>query len=180
MSTRREPTVRRPRQVPRTRRGAEPVPPPAGGPPDEPPPRSWRDQIVGASGLNVVAGIWLIIAPWVLNYSGGDPYWNDVVFGAIVALIGLVRASGAYRESALSWINALIGVWLFVSAFWLDWTSRAFWNDIVLGVVVFMLAAWSAMATEEGMRSPFGPRVGDPVGPRRGDPLGPRGRDPVA
>jgi hypothetical protein len=110
---------------------------------------SWRGDVAAASGLNVLAGIWLIIAPFVLGYGSGDPYWNDIVFGAIVAVLALVRISGAYRASELSWINALIGVWLFVSAFWLDSTGRAGGNDIILGIIVFLLAIASASATED-------------------------------
>jgi len=109
----------------------------------------WRGDVAAASGLNVLAGIWLIIAPFVLGYGNGDPYWNDIVFGAIVAALGLIRVSGAYRASELSWANALIGVWLFVSAFWLDGTGRAGGNDIILGIIVFLLAIASATATED-------------------------------
>jgi hypothetical protein len=109
----------------------------------------WRGDVAVASGLNVLAGIWLIIAPFVLGYGNGDPYWNDIVFGAVVAVLALVRISGAYRASELSWINALIGVWLFVSAFWLDNTGRAGGNDIILGIIVFLLAIASASATED-------------------------------
>jgi hypothetical protein len=66
-----------------------------------------------------------------------------------VAVLALVRVSGAYRASELSWINALIGVWLFVSAFWLDSTGRAGGNDIILGIIVFLLGIASASATED-------------------------------
>jgi hypothetical protein len=102
---------------------------------------------VGLSGLNVIAGIWLIIAPWVLAYSRRDPRWNDVVFGIIVGIFALTRASGAYREEWLSWLNALIGIWLFVAAFTIDHTGQAVWNDIILGIIVFLLAIGSAEAT---------------------------------
>lgn len=113
-----------------------------------PPPRhDWREEIVGLSGLNVLAGIWLIIAPWVLGYSRSDPRWNDVVFGIIVAVLALIRVSGAYRAEWLSWINALIGIWLFVAAFTIDQTRVAAWNDIILGIIVFLLAVGSAEAT---------------------------------
>jgi hypothetical protein len=111
----------------------------------------WRETVAAASGLNVLAGIWLIIAPFVLGYSGGDPYWNDIVFGAIVGVFGLARVLGAYRASWLSWLNALIGVWLFVSAFWLDSTSNAGVNDVILGIVVFVLGIASATATDEAL-----------------------------
>jgi ABC-type uncharacterized transport system permease subunit len=97
--------------------------------------------------LNILAGIWLIIAPWVLDYSARDPRWNDVVFGIIVGIFALTRATDAYREEWLSWINALIGVWLFIAAFTIDHTAVAAWNDIILGIIVFLLATGSAEAT---------------------------------
>jgi hypothetical protein len=111
----------------------------------------WRSTVMAASGLNVLAGIWLIIAPFVLGYSGGDPYWNDIVFGAITGLVALARVAGAYRASWLSWVNALIGVWIFVSASWLDATNAAKTNDIILGAIAFVLAIASATASDEGV-----------------------------
>ncbi|HEY7075746.1 MAG TPA: SPW repeat protein [Solirubrobacteraceae bacterium] len=131
----------------RSRWGTHDAAPPAATPARAP--ADWRATVATASGLNLLAGIWLIIAPFVLGYGNGDPYWNDIVFGAIVALIALIRISGAYRAEWLSWINALIGVWIFVSAFWLDSTMTAGWNDIILGVIVFILALISAGATSD-------------------------------
>jgi SPW repeat len=109
----------------------------------------WRTAVMAASGLNVLAGIWLIIAPFVLGYSGGDPYWNDIVFGAIVAVLALARVSGAYRASWMSWVNMLIGAWIFIAAFWLDSTSNAGTNDIILGAIVFILGLFSAAASDD-------------------------------
>lgn len=142
----RDPRVRRPRRRLIPRRGGgyyQQIPPE----PPSPPPPDWRREVIGFSGLNVLAGIWLIIAPWVLSYSTLDPRWNDVVFGFVVGIFALIRATGAFWEEWLSWINALIGVWLFVAAFTIDHTSVAGANDIVLGIVVFLLAAGSADAT---------------------------------
>jgi hypothetical protein len=117
-----------------------------------PPVRDARDRrrvVRTASGLSVVAGLWLIVAPFVLGYGDGDPAWNDVVFGAIVAIIALVRATGAYRAAWLSWIGALVGVWIFAAAFWLDATSTAVVNDLILGCLVLVLALVSVDATDE-------------------------------
>jgi hypothetical protein len=94
-------------------------------------PASARDEAMSASGLNVIAGIWLIISPFVLGYGGGDAYWNPIVFGAIVAVVALARLGGAYRAT------------------WLASTARASWNEWILGVVVFVLGAWSAAASED-------------------------------
>jgi hypothetical protein len=97
--------------------------------------------------LNVLAGIWLIIAPWVLGYSARDPKWNDVLFGAIIGIYALVRASGAFWDAWLSLINMVIGAWIFIAAFTIDSTMTASWNDIIVGAIVFALAASSADVT---------------------------------
>jgi hypothetical protein len=111
---------------------------------------AWRETVAATSLLSLVAGIWLIIAPFVLGYGNGDPYWNDIVFGAIVGVIALVQLAGAYTAAWLSSINALIGAWIFISAFWLDRTGTAEANDIILGAIVFVLAIVAATAGREG------------------------------
>lgn len=111
-------------------------------------------DIVGLSSLNLAAGIWLIIAPWVLGYSLLDPRWNDVVFGVLIGVFALTRVAGAYRADWLSYLNAIIGAWLFIAAFTIDYTTTAAWNDLVLGVVVFLLALGSAEATAHLVRRP--------------------------
>lgn len=42
-----------------------------------------------AGWLNVIAGIWLIIAPFVLRYPGTTELWNDVILGILVAAFAL-------------------------------------------------------------------------------------------
>jgi hypothetical protein len=120
--------------------------------PPEPAP-DWREEVIGASGLNVLAGIWLIIAPFVLSYGSGDSIWNDIICGVIVGVLALAKFGGLHRAVGLSWINAIVGVWLFVSAFWLEETATAGWNNIILGIIVFALALWSASASEAGLFS---------------------------
>ena len=120
--------------------------------PTPPPGPHWQESVVIASGVNLLLGLWLIVAPFVLDYSGGDPYWNDIVFGGIVAVLALVRVAGAAGASWLSYLNGLIGAWLFISAFWLDDTSQAAWNDVIVGAVIFIFALVSATASDS--RSP--------------------------
>ena len=50
-------------------RGQGPVGPPGPGEGG-----GWREQVTVASGLNVFAGAWLIIAPFVLNYDWPTRY----------------------------------------------------------------------------------------------------------
>jgi SPW repeat len=146
--------TRRPRANARSRRGGPPriEPQSLGGPPVQQPleasaPRDWRAAVTMLSGLNVLAGAWLIIAPWVLGYSAGDPKWNDVVFGAIVVVLAGARSLGAFRATLLSVINAVVGVWLVIAAFTIDASATASWNDVILGVIVFVLGVASAFAS---------------------------------
>jgi hypothetical protein len=109
-----------------------------------------RTGVVTASGLNVIAGIWLIISPFVLGYTSADARWNPIVFGVIAGVFALARLAGVDRTAGLSILNMAIGCWLFISAFWLAHSSVASWNVGILGVVVFVLGAWSAAATRAG------------------------------
>jgi hypothetical protein len=101
-----------------------------------------------ASGLNVIAGLWLIISPWVLGFAGYDSRMtgNNVIFGIIVAVLAAIRVYRAAGTQWLSWINVLVGIWLFISAFVFASTSLTapFWNNIILGVIVAILGIISA------------------------------------
>jgi SPW repeat len=105
-------------------------------------------EVVGASGLNMLVGVWLIVSPSVLDYRPGDAAWNPVVFGSLVVVLAAIRAAGAWGARIPSWLNALIGAWLFVCAFLLSESQQATWNVGITGVLVFGLAIWSASATE--------------------------------
>lgn len=128
----------------------------------------------GASGLNIILGIWLIISPWVLGYSGLPwPLWNNIVCGVIIALLAAARVWSPGTGPGVSWVNALIGVWLIVASFiWaygpavaappaatgaaapaapamapmVQAAINAHWNDIVVGAIVLILGVWSAMS----------------------------------
>ena len=146
----RDPRIRRPRSGPIPRRREplhdyETYSADFGAPP--PPPPDERREIALWSGLNVLAGAWLVIAPWVLGYWTSDPRWNDVACGAAIALLAVIRLAGAFRASWLSWINALIGAWVFIAAFTIDRSATAAWNDAIVGAVVFLVAAMSADAS---------------------------------
>jgi len=49
--------------------------------------------------VNIVAGVWLIIAPFVLNYSSNQSALvNDIVAGVIVGIISLIVAVGGLQK----------------------------------------------------------------------------------
>ena len=109
---------------------------------------SRASTIKTASGVNLVLGIWLIIAPFILGYEIATSVANDVTIGIIIAILAAARAFGAYRAAWLSWFNVALGVWLLIAPFILFYaSSAAVWNDIIVGIIVICLGVWSAMAS---------------------------------
>lgn len=104
--------------------------------------RQWQDAI------NVVLGLWLVVSPWALGYATQTaPAWNAYVLGVIIAVaaIAALVAFHTWEE----WVSVVLGAWLVVSPWILGFTSltAAFWNQIVVGLVVGVLALWSALTT---------------------------------
>jgi cytochrome c biogenesis protein CcdA len=97
------------------------------------------------SGINVLAGIWLIIAPFILNYTSTGNKWQEVVFGIIIGILGIIRL-GAPHLSWPSWINLLIGIWIIIAPWTIsNTTTSARWNEVIVGIIVALLA-WSSGA----------------------------------
>jgi hypothetical protein len=110
---------------------------------------------VMASALVFIAGIWLIIAPFSLDYrnTGGEfsGYWNDVVIGVALAAVALVRIVSPVATAPLSVINVLLGMWLIIAPFILGYNegadaAAATVNDIIVGVLVVLLATVSLLS----------------------------------
>src|SRR5262249_7978777 len=103
--------------------------------------------------LNVLAGIWLIIAAWVLGFSHlRVAMWDSVLVGIAVLVLAVVRLS-TVGTSGLSWVNFLLGLWLIISPFVLGFSaaSAAMTDAIILGIVVAVLGLWAALATTQSI-----------------------------
>lgn len=106
-----------------------------------------------ASAVNFLAGLWLVIAPYPLNYATGvEAQWNDLVVGGVIALLALVRAFAPANVPWFSIVNIALGVWLVVAPLMLGYrgaaaTPQAVVNDVVVGFLVIAMASYSAAAT---------------------------------
>lgn len=50
--------------------------------------------------VNVVLGVWLIVAPYVLSYSTtSTALWNDIIIGVLVAIVALIGALGSEKAA---------------------------------------------------------------------------------
>lgn len=104
------------------------------------------------SGLVLLAGVWLVIAPFALGYAdaGRPAFWNDVVTGALIALLALPRAVLPRSVPWLSVVNAALGAWLIAAPFALGYresTPSAVGNDVIMGILVVVAAGTSALLT---------------------------------
>ena len=109
-----------------------------------------RGQIFTASGLDVLAAIWLLVSPFVLQFRSSTLMANSVVLGIVIGVLALVRFfSGSYRTAALSWINALLGIWVLISPWVLGFSlaHNAMSNNVLMGIIVIVLSCWSALAS---------------------------------
>lgn len=96
--------------------------------------------------VNLMIGVWLVVAAFVLAPVTAVRSWNDVIFG-IVLIISSWSVLSAVRPTATVWFEALVGIWLIVAPFVLGYTFAAgIWNDVICGVVA---VAISLMALAE-------------------------------
>ncbi len=102
------------------------------------------------SWLVALAGLWEVIAAFVLGYSASPAaLWNAIIIGVTLIVLG-AWAAISDREATnktLDWINVVLGVWLIIAPFLLGYTAvaAALWNDIIVGIIVVVLAGWAAL-----------------------------------
>lgn len=101
----------------------------------------------GVSWVNLVLGVWLVFAPWVLQF-GGAAAANSVVFGFFVLIAAAASLAVRPGNHAWAWINLFLGIWVFISPWAVGFTflANAFWNSFIVGaaIVVFALARMAA------------------------------------
>ena len=89
-----------------------------------------------------IVGIWLILAPFILNYASKEATRNDIVSGAIILALSLLSLATVTRMYA-RWLILIVGVWLFISPFALSYGElTAVWNDFILGLMTMALHTW--------------------------------------
>jgi hypothetical protein len=99
----------------------------------------------GASWVNVLLGIWLIISPFVVQFARLPAVmWNNMIVGIVIAILALIHSSMP-RQAGWSWANVVLGIWMIISPFALGaMTTAILWNNIILGVVIAIVASANA------------------------------------
>jgi hypothetical protein len=109
-------------------------------------PTQWQDT------LNLMLGIWLVVSPWILPYADQQvPAWNARFSGLAIAAAS--AAALISYQIWQEWISVILAIWLVVSPWLLgySWLEAAFYNQLGVGVLVAVLALWSAATTSGGL-----------------------------
>jgi len=102
--------------------------------------------------LVVLAGLWQIVAPFLLNFADDQIVMrNSIASGIALALFAGLGAygRGRWRRSAISawnWLACLTALWLLISPFILDYREPepAFWSAVVVGLLSVIIAGVAA------------------------------------
>jgi hypothetical protein len=93
---------------------------------------------IGSSWVNIVLGIWVIISPFILGVHASSAVWSNVVAGALVGILAIIRWS--MHQTGWSWLNLILGAWLVISPFVLFLSGGAMWNNVILGIIIAAFA----------------------------------------
>jgi len=93
--------------------------------------------------INILLGAWLIVAPFVLGYSGSTlELANDVAIGVVFIGCSSWILAGLTAQVACSALELLGGLWLIATPFYFHYEqmSRVYINNVVVGILAVMVA----------------------------------------
>jgi hypothetical protein len=92
--------------------------------------------------LSFVLGVWLFIAPLVLDYAERAARLNEILVGLAVAIVALIAAS----LPALRFVNVALGGWLLLAPLMLGYGDSTLptAHDIILGVLIICASIMSS------------------------------------
>lgn len=112
-------------------------------------------QVRVASGLNLLAALWLMASPYGLGfYLLNPPLWNSVIVGTAAAFFSILRLVMPFRYTEIGWLNIILGCWLIASPFIFRFVdvSAAYWNSLFVGLFMVLMAGWSVSVGRRGDR----------------------------
>jgi len=94
------------------------------------------------STINLLAGIWLFVSPWVYGAYANPDAWNSWIIGAAIAILAAIRLGNPGGLRIFSWVNMALGVYVFFSPWIYAYVGNTgrFVNSLCVGVLVFVMA----------------------------------------
>jgi hypothetical protein len=103
---------------------------------------TWQNDRPALDVANIVAGLALVLSPWLLGYAA-DAYavWHACIAGIVIVLLaaGALLAFRQYEE----WANLAVGLWTLAAPWLLGFSAvtAAMWTHVIVGIVAAVLAA---------------------------------------
>ena len=101
--------------------------------------RRWQDWLL------LLGGAWLFIAPWALDTSyDSNSSWNAWTVGVLVVVAAL-WALAIPADQAPEWLQVVLGAWLFVAPWLLDFSglAEAGWNAWLVSGGIVAVSLWA-------------------------------------
>ncbi|SFQ58948.1 SPW repeat-containing protein [Amycolatopsis arida] len=122
---------------------------------------SFREVLAGfPNALAMLAGVWLVVSPWLLDHpgtaAGFNAAWNDILVGVLVFLVAGARAVSPYATLPWSWVPIVLGIWLVAAPYVLGFAAESrpvTVNDIVMGALIAVLTAVGVLTSLWGRRA---------------------------
>ncbi|EID53423.1 SPW repeat domain-containing protein [Saccharomonospora xinjiangensis] len=123
--------------------------------PEQPPashrtsPVPYQDVLAGLpAAIAFLAGVWLIVSPVLIDHPatvlGVSAAVPDVVAGVVLAAFGAAKAVSPFVRQWAGWATMLVGIWLIVAPFAMNYHGAeegvAVVNDVVAGAVVVAMS----------------------------------------
>jgi hypothetical protein len=97
--------------------------------------------------LRLLLGLWVLDAPFINAEFARETIivWNQIVVGGFVVALAAMRMVFVREAGIFRWAHVALGLWMAASPWILDYVEdeAAFWNSLVSGVLITILAAWS-------------------------------------
>jgi hypothetical protein len=94
--------------------------------------------------INLILGIWLIIAPFALGVAAisRTPVTNDVILGILLIAFSWWMLAAIAAPLGAAWFEVLCGLWLIASPFVLQYSriAVAMANDVIVGIITVVVA----------------------------------------
>ncbi|MDX1520968.1 MAG: SPW repeat protein [Anaerolineae bacterium] len=112
------------------------------------------------SWLMILAGLWLLVSPFVLGYVTIEGAMrNAIMVGILLVVIeaGAISSDLPVMDKALDWLSAFLGLWLIAAPMVLGFAAFLVptWNAIIVGGVVIVLS----LAAEYTLSKPSAPQL---------------------
>jgi len=107
--------------------------------------------------INILLGAWLIVAPFILGYSGSPAESAvDIAVGVVIISCSWWILAAMRGRVGASAIQILGGLWLMAAPFYFHYVkmSRVFANDLIAGLLIAIVGATATGMIAARLRRP--------------------------